>query len=256
MFCINSTQKDVWFNLAAEEYLLKQGTANYFMLWQSHPAVVVGKHQDVCREVDLAYTATHGIQVARRYTGGGAVYHDGGNLNLTFIETTRQADFNKYTGWIMDALAPFGLPLRTDTRRSIYIGNRKVSGSAQCIWKDRVLYHATLLYASDLPALEASLRPQPVQATVDREAPKRIYVGSVKSPVTNIRDHLPRPISMESFREYLADYFLHRERGHAVYSLSKTDSEQVDLLMEQKYRQPAWNYNSLSDNRIERVKTI
>ncbi len=255
MFCINNTQKDVWFNLAAEEYLLKQTEGNYFMLWQSNPTVVVGKHQDVYREIDLDYTMRQGIQVARRYTGGGAVYHDAGNLNLTFIETTRAADFDKYTTWIMDALTPYGLPLRTDSRRGIYIRNLKISGSAQCIWKDRVLYHATLLFNSDLEKLRSALLSRELQAVVHNDR-KRIYVGSVSSPVTNIADHLSHPVPIDDFRQYLADYFLRREDGHSGYSLTEADKSAIIQLRRQKYMQPRWNYNALSDSRIAGRKTI
>ncbi len=248
MRCINNLQTDIWFNLAAEEYLLKEGEGDYFMLWQSDPAVVVGKHQDVYREIDPDYTARQGIRVARRYTGGGTVYHDGGNLNLTFVETAGLADFDKYNAWIMEALSPFGLPLRTDARRGIYIRNRKISGSAQCIWKDRVMYHATLLFDADLEKLEASLHP-PVMPEAEEGDRNRIRVASVKSPVTNIADHLPHPLRRADFRQYLADYFLHREEGRSVYTWTEADLQKISRLQTQKYMQPEWNYQALSGNR-------
>lgn len=255
MYCINSTSKDVWFNLAAEEYLLKKTEGNYFMLWQSQPSVVVGKHQDVYREVNLDYTTQHGIQIARRYSGGGTVYHDEGNINLTFIETTRSADFETYARWIMEALSPYDLDLRTDARRGIYIGDRKISGSAQCIWKDRVLYHATLLYHSDLTRLTSSLETDPLQAIVSDDK-HQIYVGSVKSPVTNIINHLSHPLSVDTFRKYLITHFLGKERGNRKYILTDEETRSINTLREEKYIQNDWNYNRLPISQIERVKTI
>lgn len=90
---INSSFTDAGFNLAAEEYLLKQGTEDVFMLWQSAPSVIIGKHQRVETEVNRTMAEQNKIPVFRRFSGGGAVYHDWGNINLTFIETTRLARF-------------------------------------------------------------------------------------------------------------------------------------------------------------------
>ena len=96
MFCVDNRCTDVYFNLAAEEYLLKQKREDYFMIWQSAPSVVIGKNQSVQIEVDEEYMIEKGIHLARRFSGGGAVYHDKGNINLTFIETTSQPLFEDY----------------------------------------------------------------------------------------------------------------------------------------------------------------
>lgn len=94
MLCIHNTQTDPYFNLAAEEYLLKNFKENIFMLWQNEPSIVIGKHQDVWAEVNLKFVQDQQIKIARRFSGGGAVYHDPGNLNLTFIETGQIMQYN------------------------------------------------------------------------------------------------------------------------------------------------------------------
>ena len=157
MFCIDNRCTDIYFNLAAEEYLLKQKRGNFFMLWQSEPSVVIGKHQSVAAEADKRFLDEKGITLARRFSGGGAVYHDRGNINLSFIETVKQPDFGYYLQQVVDFLEKVGISAYADQRLGIYVDERKISGSAQCIHKDRVMYHCTLLFSTDLDTLNAAL---------------------------------------------------------------------------------------------------
>jgi lipoate-protein ligase A len=188
-----SPSTDVYFNLAAEEYALKQSDDSFFLLWQSLPSVVVGRHQYIPAEVDTEFAFSKHIRIARRYSGGGAVYQDLGNINLTFIDTvTRTPDFRSYLNSVTNHLQHIGLPVQADARMSIYLHGAKVSGSAQCVYKQRVLYHCTLLYNSDLPTLNRVLTP-PAQQAADPFMPKAaVRVASVRSPVTNIAPYLPQ----------------------------------------------------------------
>jgi len=161
MFCIDNRCTDIYFNLAAEEYLLKQKRGNFFMLWQSEPSVVIGKHQSVAAEADERFLDEKGITLARRFSGGGAVYHDRGNINLSFIETVKQPDFVYYLQQVVDFLEKVGISAYADQRLGIYVDERKISGSAQCIHKDRVMYHCTLLFSTDLDTLNAALNGDP-----------------------------------------------------------------------------------------------
>ena len=161
MRCFHNTFTDIYFHLAAEEYLLKQETDSVFMLWQDTPSVVMGKHQSVQLEVNREWAEEQQIQIARRFSGGGAVYHDLGNVNLTFIETvSRLPDFSLYLHRILDFLKQIGLPAKGDERLGIYLDGLKISGSAQCVHKNRVLYHCTLLYDTNLTALNKVLNPE------------------------------------------------------------------------------------------------
>ena len=187
--CIYTPFTDIYFHLAAEEYLLKQGNEDIFMLWQDTPSVVIGKHQRLRSEVDQEWADREQVHVARRFSGGGAVYHDLGNVNLTFIETTpRLPEFVTYLQRTLDFLNSMGLMATGGERLGIYLNGLKISGSAQCLYKDRVLYHCTLLYDTDLTALHQALNPEPM---VDDETLSSVYaVPSVRSEVTNIRRHL------------------------------------------------------------------
>lgn len=187
--CIYSPFSDIYFHLAAEEYLLKQGNEDIFMLWQDTPSVVIGKHQRLRSEVDQEWAEREQVHIARRFSGGGAVYHDLGNVNLTFIETApRLPEFVTYLQRTLDFLNSMGLMATGDERLGIYLNGLKISGSAQCLYKDRVLYHCTLLYDTDLTALHQALNPAPM---VDDEMLSSVYaVPSVRSEVTNIRRHL------------------------------------------------------------------
>ena len=127
MLCIHNTQTDPYFNLAAEEYLLKNFKENIFMLWQNEPSIVIGKHQDVWAEVNLKFVQDQQIKIARRFSGGGAVYHDPGNLNLTFIETGQIMQTDKYTIQIMNFLKTLGVHVEVDERKGLTIGGFKIS---------------------------------------------------------------------------------------------------------------------------------
>lgn len=186
MLCIHNTQTDPYFNLAAEEYLLKNFKENIFMLWQNEPSIVIGKHQDVWAEVNLKFVQDQQIKIARRFSGGGAVYHDPGNLNLTFIETGQIMQTDKYTIQIMNFLKTLGVHVEVDERKGLTIGGFKISGSAQSIHKNRYMHHATLLFSTDLDRLVTSLKSTSRQAPEKTGGKRSTFVKSVRSPVTNI----------------------------------------------------------------------
>ena len=190
MLCIHNTQTDPYFNLAAEEYLLKNFKENIFMLWQNEPSIVIGKHQDVWAEVNLKFVQDQQIKIARRFSGGGAVYHDPGNLNLTFIETGQIMQTDKYTIQIMNFLKTLGVHVEMDERKGLTIGGFKISGSAQSIHKNRYMHHATLLFSTDLDRLVTSLKSTSRQTPEKTGGKRSTFVKSVRSPVTNISAHL------------------------------------------------------------------
>lgn len=242
MFCIDSRCTDVHFNLAAEEYLLKIKKENFFMMWQSAPSVVIGKHQSVAQEVDEAYIRENAVVLARRFSGGGAVYHDEGNINLSFIETAERPDFEYYLQQTVEFLETLGIVAYTDKRMGIYVDGQKVSGSAQCIHKDRVMYHCTLLYSTDLQALDAALRGK--SDVEDRMPGSRVLraVPSVRSAVTNISGHLPSALPLKRFARLLFHFFF--EGGeNRVYRFTPEDLKAVEQLKTEKYAREEWIYD-------------
>ena len=236
--CIYSPFTDIYFHLAAEEYLLKQGNEDIFMLWQDTPSVVIGKHQRLRSEVDQEWAEREQVHIARRFSGGGAVYHDLGNVNLTFIETTsRLPEFVTYLQRTLDFLNSMGLMAIGGERLGIYLNGLKISGSAQCLYKDRVLYHCTLLYDTDLTALHQALNPEPM---VDDETLSSVYaVPSVRSEVTNIRRHLSAG-TVTDFKEKAFQYF---SKSQSVSAFTREEIEAVNQLREEKYIQKEWIYS-------------
>lgn len=243
MLCIDNTSTDVYFNLATEEYLLKNHAEDIFMLWQNDNAIVLGKHQNAEAEIDLNFAADKKIRIARRYSGGGTVYHDRGNINLTFIENTNRINFDKYIRQTLDFLSFAGIQAEADERLGITTHGLKISGSAQSVYKNRVMYHCTLLYSSDLDILISSLKGN-TEAADKTNNPKRAYtVKSVKSKVTNICDHLQEAPDISKFRKFILDYFLKRIPENRIYNFSPDDIKAIEKLRNGKYALPEWIFN-------------
>lgn len=236
--CIYSPYTDIYFHLAVEEYLLKQGNDDVFMLWQDTPSVVIGKHQRLQSEVDTEWAERERIHIARRFSGGGTVYHDLGNVNLTFIETvSRLPEFITYLQRTLDFLASIGVMAEGDERLGIYLDGLKISGSAQCVHKDRVLYHCTLLYDTNLTVLNKVLNPE---SLADDETLSSVYaVPSVRSEVTNIRKHFSVG-TVDDFKENVFQYFSKSQR---VSSFSEEEIVAANQLRNEKYIGKEWIYS-------------
>lgn len=182
-------------NLALEQELLAGGGA-WMLLYINDPSVVVGRNQTLEAEVDEAYCRREGIEVVRRQSGGGTVYHDGGNVNYALICDGGQRPLDRdYTAPVVWALRRMGVDARTGARGEITVDGLKVSGSASMVRRGRVLFHGTLLFSADLGALDAALRG---------DAGRRGKgVASVPGRVGNLREMLPRRLSVEQFAESL-----------------------------------------------------
>lgn len=173
------------------------------MLWQNSPSVIIGKNQNAYAELDMELLNKSGVSLARRITGGGAVYHDLGNLNYTFISDKRREglDFQYFTAPIIEALASFGVEATLSGRNDIQIGDKKISGNAQYSVGNRVLHHGTLLFDTDLSFLSSILK-------VDEEKIKAKALRSVRSRVTNIRPTLLEDMSCSQFIDRLSDFVI------------------------------------------------
>lgn len=240
MLCIYNSCTDVYFNLAAEEYLLKNFQDDIFMLWQNEPSVIIGKHQNVWDEINFGFVEKNQIKVARRFSGGGAVYHDEGNLNLTFIRNDI-IKFDQYTGYILEILEKIGIQAQTDSRHNIYIDGLKISGSAQYIYKNRTMFHATLLFSSQLMNLVASLKVSPIPVNSLKNT--RIYIPSVRSSVTNICEYLTISLTIQELKNIIMDYFFNKDEGNMIYTLNEYDENNIRSLMKKKYMLKEWNWN-------------
>jgi lipoate-protein ligase A len=237
---INNESYDPYFNMALEEHTVKflDPGEEYFILWQNRPAVIIGKNQNAIEEVNLKYTREHGIAVVRRLSGGGAVYHDLGNINFTFVVNYRPEDFNsieRFARAVVRALDRFGVKSEFTGRNDITIDGKKISGNAQYLYKKRLLHHGTLLFDSDVTRLSEALNVK-----IDKISSKG--VKSVKSRVTNIKEYLKQDISVKEFKELLAKYIFEVEdQPFREYQLTAQDLENINRLREDKYSTWEWN---------------
>lgn len=230
---------DPCYNLAFEEYmLLNKNDGDILMLWQNDNAVIIGRHQNAEEEIDRAFVEQNGIKVVRRTTGGGAVYHDMGNLNYSFITDVGDAEslsIQAFTQPIIAALAKMGVAAQATGRNDIAIGEKKVSGNAQRMHRNRILHHGTLLFDSDLQKVAGALR-------VDPEKFRSKSAKSVRSRIGNIKDFLSEDMQLCDFWQKLIDELSAGDvcRG----GLSSAELEQIKQLADEKYRSWDWNFGS------------
>lgn len=234
--CINQTSTDPYFNLAAEEYFLKNFQEDFFMLWRSRPSVVVGKHQNALAEINHEFVRKNQIPVVRRLSGGGTVFHDPGNVNFTFIrsvEKISEVNFKVFTVPVVNALKKLGVEAYTTGRNDLLIDGKKISGNAEHVHKNRVLHHGTLLFNSHLEALKGALK-------VDLSRFEDKAVQSNRSEVTNISDYLPDPVSVEEFTGFLFSEISQCYPEFRVYDLTTEDIQAIEKLRIEKYQSWEW----------------
>ena len=191
---------DPYYNLAVEEYLFRNAEDDIFMLWQNEPSVICGKNQNVYAEVNLPLVKERGIHICRRITGGGAVYHDLGNINYTFIcakESARILDFEYFSRPIRSVIDAMGIPCHMSDRNDIECEGGKFSGNAQHADGGRILHHGTLLFDTDFSVMEGVLR-------VDKEKLAYRAVKSCRSRVVNLLSLLPKKVDLSAFLEDLS----------------------------------------------------
>lgn len=248
--CFHNTQTEPEFNLAAEEYLLRESESDVFMLWRNAPSIIVGRNQNALAEIDLPFVEANGLKVIRRLSGGGAVYHDLGNVNFTFIKTSSaglKIEFERYTDPILAALVELGVEARFEGRNDLTIDGRKISGNAQYLHRDRVLHHGTLLFSSDLAVLGQALQADP--AKFEDKA-----IKSIPSRVTNIVGHLAEPLEVEDF---IGRILAHRRRSDPAaveYQWTEGDLEAIESLRQQRYQSWQWNFGRSPDYAFQRTK--
>lgn len=234
--CINQTSTDPYFNLAAEEYFLKNFQEDFFMLWRSRSSVVVGKHQNALAEINHEFVRENQIPVARRLSGGGTVFHDPGNVNFTFIRNVTnisEVNFKVFTVPVVEALKKLGVEAYTTGRNDLLIDGKKISGNAEHVHRNRVLHHGTLLFDSRLDALKGALK-------VDLSKFEDKAVQSNRSEVTNIANHLPKPILVGEFTNFLFGEISQNYTEFQVYEPTADDITAIEKLSVEKYQTWDW----------------
>lgn len=252
MYYIRSNSTDPYYNLALEQYVFDNMDRRhgYFMLWQNHNAVIVGKYQNTVEEINQTFVREQEISVVRRLSGGGAVYHDLGNLNFTFITDQQQEDFDfaSFCRPVAKVLASLGAPVEISGRNDITIHGKKFSGNSQYTKSGRIMHHGTLMFDSDLSILSQALR-----VSEDKIVSKGIQ--SVRSRVDNIRPHITQELSTIKFWEVLEDNMLKEYQMEQRY-ITPQEEAAVQQLSDRVYRTWEWNYGTSPAYAIKKQRRI
>jgi lipoate-protein ligase A len=257
-YYIESRVSDPYYNLALEQFIFDKFDRrhSYFMLWQNHNSIIVGKHQNTRAEINASYVNKNNITVARRLSGGGAVYHDLGNLNFTFITDAINSNsingnainFQAFCGPVQQALISLGVPVEISGRNDMTVEGKKFSGNAQYLKGGRVMHHGTILYDSDLDVLSRALNVS--QDKIETKGIKSVY-----SRVTNIRPYMTSDMPIAGFwaalKECMSAAFKLRD-----YALSAEEDAAVKNLRESVYSQWAWNYGASPPCNIRKIRRV
>lgn len=241
MINVVNNSNNPYFNLALEEYFVKYKDLgeDILILWQNEPVIVVGKNQNTYEELDLEYVDKNNIKVVRRLSGGGAVYHDLGNLNFTIIKNKSKLhknDFSFFSLPVVSCLNKLGVKATFSGRNDILIDGKKFSGNSQYFHKEKLLHHGTILFSSDLTILSKALK-------VKKEKFESKGIKSVKSRVTNISEHIDKGLSLIKFKDMLIQcFFESRKENPKTYVLSEEDTKNINELVNNKYGTWEWNF--------------
>ncbi|MFX3616858.1 MAG: lipoate--protein ligase [Sporolactobacillus sp.] len=231
---------DQTLNFALEEYALTELDINetYLMFYRMTPTIIVGRNQNTLEEVNMDYIRAHDVAVTRRLSGGGAVFNDPGNLSFSFIAKDDGDSFNnyrKFTEPVIRALHHLGVEAKLEGRNDLVVGGKKISGNAQFVTKGRIFSHGTLLFDVDLDHVAEALNP-------DAEKYESKGIKSVRSRVTNIREHLQTDMDIDQFKQTLLRYIFEESGEIPEYTITDQDWEAIVTLARKRYRNWDWIY--------------
>ncbi|WP_299091335.1 lipoate--protein ligase [uncultured Metabacillus sp.] len=241
LFIDNNGMTDPRINLAIEEYAVKHLDPNetYLLFYINEPSIIIGKNQNTIEEINTSYVEEHKIHVVRRLSGGGAVYHDKGNLNFSFI-TKDDGDsfhnFKKFTEPVVQALEKLGVKAEMSGRNDIIASDgRKISGNAQFSTRGRMFSHGTLLFDSEIDSVVSALK-------VKKDKIESKGIKSIRSRVANISEYLEEKITIEHFRELLLRYIFNGADQIPSYDLTDEDWKKINEISKERYQNWGWNY--------------
>ncbi|EMR05329.1 Lipoate-protein ligase LplJ [Bhargavaea cecembensis DSE10] len=240
-FIDNKGNHDPYINLAIEEYILNTFDTDkdsYLLFYINGPSIIVGRNQNTIEEIDAGYVDKNGIKVVRRLSGGGAVYHDLGNLNYSFItkddgESFR--NFRKFTQPVVDALNNLGVKAELQGRNDLLVEGRKISGNAQFSTQGRMYSHGTLMFDTDIGEVVNALK-------VKKDKIESKGIKSIRSRVANISEFLEEPMTIEEFRQYILEQIFGGKDKIEYIELTEDDWENIKKLSEKRYGNWDWNY--------------
>jgi lipoate---protein ligase len=240
LFIDNKGITDPRINLAIEEYALKHLNIDetYLLFYINRPSIIIGRNQNTIEEINYDYVDEKGITVVRRLSGGGAVYHDLGNLNFSFItkdDGNSFHNFNKFTQPVVETLEKLGIHAELSGRNDILAEGKKISGNAMFSTKGRMFSHGTLLFQSEMDHIVSALK-------VKKDKIESKGIKSIRSRVGNIADFLKEPMSVEEFRSFLLQNIFKDSGEVTEYVLTEADWEEIHKISEERYQNWEWNY--------------
>lgn len=252
IFIDNEGNTDPTLNLALEEYILRNfsNASDYLLFYINEPSIIIGRSQNTLEEINHEYVEEHNIHVVRRISGGGAVYHDFGNLNFSFInnhDIKSLHNFKNFTAPVIKVLSQLGVEAELKGRNDILIGDKKISGTAQFTTGKRMVSHGTLLLDTDLGEVANALQVK--MNKIESKGHK-----SVRSRVANISDFLENYIAIDDFKDLLLAGLAEGSEPFEVYHLTPEEWEGVHALREEKYTNWDWNFGRSPKFNIQRTK--
>ena len=238
MIFIEKNNTDPYFNIASEEYILKHSGKDVLMIWQNRPSIIIGKHQNIFKEVNFPYALRNNILVIRRISGGGTVFHDLGNINYTLITTSKNSsqlvDFVKFTQPVIEFLKTLGIKTEFEGKNNLTVDKLKISGNSAHVFKNKTLYHGTLLFNTNLDSLEKSI----TLSTPDIEDKA---INSIRKEVVNISKYLPGNGTSE-FLQKFKDFMLNFYNIKEISTLSENSKNEILKLVNDKYKTDDWTF--------------
>lgn len=253
MIYLESESRNPYFNLAMEEYVFEKmdKAEQYFMLWQNENTIVVGKNQNVAEEINQQFVDENDINVVRRLSGGGAVYHDSGNLNYTFIvdqQDIQDFNFSVFAKSVIHALDRFGVKAEFTGRNDLTIEGRKFCGTAQYVKDGRIMHHGCIMVDSNTANVSKALKPK--EAKFESKSTK-----SVKSRITTINDCSREKITVEDFKKaFREEIFGSEEVSRHVFTAE--EMAEIRKLSEEKYETWEWNYGRYPEYNFRKEKAF
>ena len=239
-------------NLAIEEHVVRNldKESEHFLFYINEPSIIIGRNQNTLEEINHEYVDEKGIHVVRRLSGGGAVYHDHGNLNFSFVtpyDKSKLHNFKKFNGPIIDVLNEMGIPAEMSGRKDIIANERKISGNAQFSTSGRMFSHGTLLFNSQLEEVVNALNVK--MTKIQSKGHK-----SVRSRVANISEFLGEELTVEEFKQRIIKGLFNADEPTETYKLTDKDWEEIEKLAAERYTKWSWNFGRSPKFNIQRTR--